>query len=62
MFAPLLAILPAAQVKEDYELSVMDYKYDLSLVNEAIRASQLGQKGEDVVSRDPCAALKGRMW
>lgn len=28
---------------------MLDYKYDLSLVNEAIKAVQLGQQGEDVV-------------
>lgn len=36
-------------VKESMEMAVLDAKYDLSLVNEAIRASQLGHKGEDVV-------------
>lgn len=37
------------QVVESLEMDVLDYKYDLSLVNEAIKAVQLGQQGEDVV-------------
>eukprot|EP00983_Pelagomonas_calceolata_P127637 1161425-Pelagomonas_calceolata.AAC.6 len=44
-----MLLVPMPQVKEDFEMSVLDYKYDLSLVNEAIKAIQLGQQGEDVV-------------
>mmetsp|Transcript_23311 Transcript_23311/g.64404 ORF Transcript_23311/g.64404 Transcript_23311/m.64404 type:complete len:924 (+) Transcript_23311:130-2901(+) len=59
-------------VKEDFEMSVLDYKYDLSLVNEAIKAIQLGQQGEDVVeayitfvddtSRNRCIEAQPKSW
>jgi len=49
MSHPLPNLLPY-QVKENLEMNVLEYKYDLSLVNEAIKAIQLGQHGEDVVS------------
>lgn len=53
------------QVDEELELAVLDRRYDLGLMSEAIRAKQLGAAGADAVrgAVDVCAGeLGGDQW